>query len=81
MKPHLKIETTVGVLQSLTNEQFAALRDNVLREGCWEQADGIDISGGGDHLGVRPLQLSTVREGKLETMIYLGIEKDGYTHS
>ena len=75
MKPHIKIEVTAGTLAAMTPEQFTALQDHVLAEGQWDTASGLYLAGGGDHLGVQPL------DDVHSAMIYLGIEKDGYTHS
>ena len=70
MQPHVMIEVTAGTLQQMTTPQFEALRDNVLAEGHWEpQTEPVRVIGGTDYIGVQ-----------LET-IYIGIEKDGYTHS
>lgn len=70
MKPHIKIDITAGTLANMTIPQFEALRDNVLAEGRWDTIDEeIRVMGGGDHLGVELPGL------------YIGIEKDGYTHS
>jgi hypothetical protein len=75
MKPHIKVEVTVGTLRSLTAEQFAALQERVLAEGQWETASGLYVSCGGDYAGVEPLDEVHAR------MIFLGIERDGYVHS
>lgn len=75
MKPHIKVEFTVGQIQNMTDEQFAALRDNVCVEGKWETADELRVVGT-DPLGVMPMFGSPARE-----MMFIGIEKDGYTHS
>lgn len=76
MKPHIVPNITVGTLRTMTVEQFQALRDNILNDGMWETASGVDIIGSGDHLGVQP------RGGTPEQpYMYIGIERDGYTHS
>lgn len=84
MKPHLKVEVTVGLLCTMSAEQFEALKENVLGEGRWETADGLRIvsGGGGDDIGVIPQMFRAEDpEHKLHEIIYIGIEKDGYTHS
>jgi hypothetical protein len=74
VQQHIEIKTTVGVLASLTDAQLTSLRDNILAEGRWDTADAIKLFGGGDHLGVQP-------EKDGHPMLYIGIERDGYTHS
>lgn len=69
MKPNIKADITVGTLASMTTPQFEALRDNVLAEGLWETVEEITINGSGDYVGV------------WVGGMFLGIEKDGYTHS
>jgi hypothetical protein len=70
VKPHIKVDVTAGVLASLTTEQFAALQDNVLADGRWEHFEGpLRLSGHGEYVGVHLPNL------------FIGIEKDGYTHS
>lgn len=75
MKPHIKIDITAGTIASMTIPQFEALRDNICREGRWDSIGEetppvrmINVSGG-SYLGVH-----------LPDM-FIGIEKDGYTHS
>lgn len=75
MKPSIRVEVTVGTLAQMTDEQFKALRDDVLAEGLWETAAGLYISGGGDYIGVEPLDDVHSR------IMFIGIERDGYTHS
>lgn len=70
MKSHVKFEVTAGTLVSMTTDQFEALQ-RLAQEGNWETIDPdypIHVSGG-DYIGVT-----------LGGM-FLGIEKDGYTHS
>ncbi len=69
MKPYVQVQINAGTLVAMTDEQFHALRDNVLREGLWENVDGPLRIDGGDYLGV------------FLPGIFVGIEKDGYTHS
>lgn len=75
MKPGIRVEVTVGTLAQMTDEQFKALRDNVLAEDLWENAKGLYISGGADYIGVEPLDDVHSR------IMFIGIERDGYTHS
>jgi hypothetical protein len=75
MKPHIKVEVTAGTLAALTPEQFKALQERVLAAGQWDTASGLYLSCGGDYLGVEPLDDVHSR------MIFIGIERDGYTHS
>jgi hypothetical protein len=84
MRNDIKVDVTVGTLASMSVEQFTALRDNILREGNWETADGIRVSGGGDYIGVVPLRAKRASAdftGAMEQMMFIGIERDGYTHS
>ncbi len=76
MQPHVKVDITAGTLAAMTVEQFTALRDNIVAEGKWESVDGVQVSSGGfgDYIGVMPFS-----DG--ESLIFIGIEKDGYTHS
>lgn len=74
MKPDIKMNITVGTFRSLTTAQFEALKNNVLADGCWETSDSVRVSGGGDYIGVEPM-----RQGARD--IFIGIERDGYTHS
>jgi hypothetical protein len=69
MRPHVQIQLTAGTICAMTDEQFHALRDNVLAGGLWENVDGPLRIDGGDYLGV------------FLPGIFVGIEKDGYTHS
>ena len=69
MKPHIKIDMTVGTFRSLSDEQFHALQ-KVTADGNWETVeDSFRVDGAGDYAGV------------YLPGIFLGIEKDGYTHS
>ena len=78
MKPGVKVEVTAGTLAGMTIEQFQALQKNVLAEGSWETTDVLRLSGG-EYLTVRPFHRDN--NGFERMSIYLGIEKDGYTHS
>jgi hypothetical protein len=75
MRTHLKVETTVGTLRAMTPEQLKALQENVLGDGRWEHVtaelleNGVLRVDGFDYLGVH-----------LPSM-FVGIERDGYTHS
>ena len=74
MKPHVQLQITAGTFASMTDEQFHALRDNLFAPGCWDHVEGpLQISGSGrnrgDYLGVHL------------PGIFVGIERDGYTHS
>lgn len=79
MNPHIKIHVTAGTLAAMSDEQFAALRQNVLAEGQWDSAKGLRLSGGGDYLGVEPMSSSL--RGSSVPLMFIGIERDGYTHS
>lgn len=82
MKPHIKVDITAGTIAAMTTEQFVSLRDNVCREGRWENSDGLRINGGGDYIGVEPLSGSRPDvPGAMTPIMFIGIEKDGYTHS
>lgn len=74
MRPHIQAEISAGTLAAMTAKQFKSLQDNVLNEGSWETADGLKVVGSDDHVGVLPM-----KDGG--SLIYIGIEKDGYTHS
>lgn len=69
MKPHVEVRLTAGTLCAMTDEQFHALRDNILAEGRWDTEDGPVNVMGGSYLGVT-----------LQGM-FIGIEPDGYTHT
>jgi len=71
MRPGVKLEMTVGTLLALSDEQFKALRALIGR-GQWEQVGEeftLRVDGAGDYVGVHLPNL------------FVGIEKDGYTHS
>ena len=69
MKPYVTVHIPVGTLMNMTDEQLFALRQNVLAEGLWENVEGVLRIDGLDYLGVHL------------PGIFVGIEKDGYTHS
>lgn len=70
MMPHVKIDVNAGVLSNMSVEQFQALQNNILAPGKWEsQVEPVHISGHGEYIGL------TVGG------MFIGIEKDGYTHS
>jgi hypothetical protein len=69
VKPHVKVDVTAGTLAAMTDEQFRSLRDHILAEGRWDTVETVRVDGAGDYVGV---YLPT---------IFIGIEKDGYTHS
>lgn len=69
MKAYVPIQINAGTLAAMTDEQFHALRDNVFAEGLWENVEGPLRIDGGEYLGVHL------------PGIFVGIEKDGYTHS
>jgi len=56
-------------LAALTDAQLAALGDNVFAEGRWDHVDETIRLSGGDYFGVHL------------PGTFVGIEKDGYTHS
>jgi hypothetical protein len=68
MKGDLKIDVNVATLRSMNAEQFEALKANVLADGKWETEQSLRLHGG-EYLGVY-----------LDS-IFIGIERDGYTHS
>lgn len=74
MKPHIKLDMTVGTFLNMTVEQVRALQNNVLAEGCWENTPedflSLRVDGTGEYVGVW-----------LPNDFFIGIEKDGYTHS
>jgi hypothetical protein len=80
MKPHIKVKINAGTIAAMTDEQFRSLRDNICAEGHWETADGLEVSGGGDYIGVSPMMVIPDM-AKMRRIIFIGIEKDGYTHS
>jgi hypothetical protein len=69
MKPGLNVNISAGTIASMTTEQFVALRDNICAEGKWDTIDQPIGVVGGDFLAVYLPD------------IFIGIEKDGYTHS
>lgn len=68
MKPHAIVEITAGTLRDMTMEQLVALRQNVLADGNWETVNSCRIS------GIDPVGVNIGR-------MFIGIERDGYTHS
>lgn len=74
MKSHIKVEMSVEVMRNMSVKQFQALQDNIIGEGRWETFDPatevLHVSGHGDYIGVT-----------LDHGFFVGIEKDGYTHS
>jgi hypothetical protein len=69
MQDHVNISIRAGALRSMTVEQFHALQEHVVAEGLWENVlEDVHVNGV-DYLGVHL------------PGIFLGIEKDGYTHS
>jgi hypothetical protein len=69
MRYEVPVDINVGTLATMTAEQFVALRDNILAEGHWENQIDIRVRGAGDYVGV------------YVGGMFIGIEKDGYTHS
>lgn len=70
MNPGLNVNISAGTIASMTEAQFTALRDHVCATGRWDSlTDPIHVSGTGDYIGVWLAGM------------FLGIEKDGYTHS
>lgn len=74
MRNEVEIRVKAGTLKGMNLEQFKALQENVLNDGLWDNADELRLVSGFDDLGVMPQKNG-------ETLIYIGIEKDGYTHS
>lgn len=69
MSPGLNVNISAGTIASMTPEQFAALQ-SICAEGSWDHlTEPIHVNGAGDYIGVWVGGL------------FLGIEKDGYTHS
>lgn len=85
MKPDTPVKINAGTIAAMTVEQFLSLKKNICAEGQWETAVGLRVSGGGDYIGVEPLELNkrVFGESKDEVrpIMFIGIEKDGYTHS
>lgn len=75
MDNNVQLTIYAATLKHMNVDQFKALQENVLADGRWETAKGCVISGTTDYISVEPL------DGEAKSMIYLGIEKDGYTHS
>ena len=69
MRLDAKVEVTAGVLAAMNTTQFEALQQNILQEGQWETVDDCRLSGYGEYVGVNIGGM------------FIGIEKDGYTHS
>lgn len=70
MKPGLNVNISAGTIASMTTEQFESLRDNICAEGRWDQvSDPIHVSGTGEYIGVHVAGM------------FIGVERDGYTHS
>ena len=72
MKPYVEIHIPAGTLRAMTDDQFHALRDNILREGVWENVEGPLLVNGGESSGYIGVHLPSM---------FIGIEPDGYTHS
>jgi hypothetical protein len=84
MKPGTPVEINAGVLANMSIEQFLSLQRHVLSEGQWETADKLHISGHGEYIGVEPMKYKRATAhttSAYEPMMFIGIEKDGYTHS
>lgn len=69
MRPGLNINISAGTFASMTDEQFHSLQ-NLTAEGSWDTlTEPIHVNGAGDYIGIWLAGL------------FVGIEKDGYTHS
>lgn len=71
----VKVTITALALREMTPEQLKALQENVLAEGRWETAHSVRVILDFGTLMVTPLDKDGI------SMIHLGIEPDGYTHS
>jgi hypothetical protein len=74
MRNDTEVTIRVGTLKAMNAEQFLALKENVLADNMWENADSINLYMGDGALMVCPMNGAF-------SMIVIGIEKDGYTHS
>ena len=68
MNDAAQITIPAGALRDMTVEQLKALQEHIVGEKCWQHVESLHISGG-DYLGVHL------------PGFFVGIEKDGYTHS
>lgn len=70
MHANRKFVIPAGCLREMTTEQFESLK-KLTQEGNWENSDKDLFVSGTDYIGL-------VMD---ESGFFLGIEKDGYTHS
>lgn len=77
MYKYAKVFANVEVLRDLTVEQERALKNNVLADGLWESAQSVKLW---MDMGTLMLMPCSDLDGN-DSMILIGIEKDGYTHS
>ena len=76
MKNATSVTISAGALKKMTPQQFTALQENILADGMWETAYGCRITiGMSQEICVEPI------DGHGKAMIFIGIERDGYTHS
>lgn len=69
MRPGLNINISAGTIATMTDEQFHSLQ-RLTAEGSWDTlTEPIHVNGRGDYLGVEL------------PGFFIGIERDGYTHS
>lgn len=75
-----EIKISGQALRLMNHEQLDALQQQVIAQGCWENARKcyIIIETMGESIG--PLLVS-MEDGDDEQMILIGIERDGYVHS
>lgn len=74
MKDYARLHVSPAALQQMTPEQFASLRD-LTKPGSWDTAASATVLADFSTIFFMPLDDSGV------TMIQIGIEPDGYTHS
>lgn len=70
MKNDLAVDINAGTIATMSVEQFISLRDNFCKEGNWDHVkETVRVRGAGDYIGVEVGSM------------FIGIERDGYTHS
>lgn len=79
MQQNKKLSITPLAITDMTIEQLDSLKKNIVAEGQWDTADGANIWSEWGTIMVSPFKWEA--NGNEKTLILIGIEKDGYTHS
>lgn len=75
MQDQTPVRLTAKAVKSMTEPQWESLRDNICRDGMWENARGVVCWMDLDALMVAPM------DSEDHQIMMIGIEADGYTHS